>query len=286
MISSPSVSLPLMQALAQCHASFVSQGLPSAARLSRKALIPQTAIAFWDLYGAASPPPGLQRSLVGFIESNLYSAQLLKLDTNHVDRARLLSCSAKHAGIWLTTLPLTKEFTIPDINFRLSARFRLGIQPQDDLPKSCHCGTMLSTDPAHFLSCESFRRGPVTHRHNNLTQCLARLVRRAGGAAYLEPSWLDIKRPDIHVAFPDSRFLVDGSITHPAAPSYRHAAAFTRLHATLARESRKSKKYDSLAKKEDCKFVAFVMESFGGFDVHAKQFLDELIRQSRDHDLQ
>ena len=137
---------------------------------------------------------------------------------------------------------------------------------------------MLSTDPAHFLSCQSFRRGTVTHRHNNLTQCLARLVRRAGGAAYVEPSWLDIKRPDIHVAFPDSHFLVDGSIT-----SHCHVAAFTRLHATLARESRKSKKYDSLAQKEDCKFVAFVMESFGGFGVHAKHFLDELIRQSRDH---
>jgi len=28
MLPSPSVSLPLMQALAQCHASFISQGLP------------------------------------------------------------------------------------------------------------------------------------------------------------------------------------------------------------------------------------------------------------------
>src|SRR6185312_15686652 len=69
MLPSPSVSLPLMQALAQCHASFISQGLPFAARLSsRKTLIPATATGFWDLYGGAAPAPGLQRSLVGFIE--------------------------------------------------------------------------------------------------------------------------------------------------------------------------------------------------------------------------
>ena len=126
--------------------------------------MPPTATGFWDLYGGAAPAPGLQRSLVGFIEKHLHSAQLLKLDTQHVDRARLLSCSAKNAGIWLTTLPLSKEFTISDTNFCLAARFRLGLPPQDNLPRFCHCGTQLSTDPAHFLSCQSFRRGPVTHR--------------------------------------------------------------------------------------------------------------------------
>jgi len=76
---------------------------------------------------------------------------------------------------------------------------------------------------------------------------------------------------------------VDDSITHPAAPSYCRTAAFTRLHATLAREARKSKKYTPLAEKEGCKFVAFVLETFGGFGVQAKYFMDELIRQSKDH---
>jgi len=76
---------------------------------------------------------------------------------------------------------------------------------------------------------------------------------------------------------------VDDSITHPGAPSYCRTAAFTRLHATKTREARKSKKYDSLARAEDCKFVAFVLETYGGFGVHAKNFMDELTRQSKDH---
>ena len=172
-----------------------------------------------------------------------YSAELLKLDTQHV---HLLVSSAA---------------------------------PQ----RLCKCGVKLSTDPAHFLSCQSFRRGPVTHRHNGLTQCLARLVRRSGGSAYIEPSWLDQKRPDIHVTYADSRFLVDGSVAHPGAPSYCRTAAFTRLQASKTREARKSTKYQSLAAKEDSKFVPFVMESHGGYGLHAKQFLDEMIRQSKDH---
>lgn len=272
-----------MQALTLCHKSFISQGFPSGVRLARKVLIPSTPTGFWDFYGSAPPAPGLQRCLLGFLEKNLFSAQLLKLDTQHVDRARLLSCSAKNAGLWLTTLPLCKEFTISDTNFCLAARFRLGLPPQDDLPSHCHCGTKLSTDPAHFLSCESFRRGPVTHRHNGLTQCLGRLVRRSGGSAYMEPSWLNDKRPDIHVSYADSRYLVDGSVAHPGAPSHCSSAAFTRLHAAKTRESRKITLYKELAAKENCKFAPFVMESFGGFGVHAKAFMDEMVRQANDH---
>ena len=67
------------------------------------------------------------------------------------------------------------------------------------------------------------------------------------------------------------------------APSYCRTAAFTRLHATKTREACKSKKYESLLRAEDCKFVAFVLETYGGFGVHAKNFMDELTRQSKDH---
>ena len=85
------------------------------------------------------------------------------------------------------------------------------------------------------------------------------------------------------MTYADSRFLVDGSVAHPGAPSYCRTAAFTRLQASKTREARKSTKYQSLAAKEDSKFVPFVMERHGGYGLHAKQFLDEMIRQSKDH---
>jgi hypothetical protein len=98
----------------------------------------------------------------------------------------------------------------------------------------------------------------------------------------MEPSWLNERSPDIHVSYPDSRFLVDGSVAHPGAPSYCRTAAFTRLHAAKTREARKSSLYKSLAAKEG-KFAPFVLESYGGFGVHAKSFMDELVRQANDH---
>ena len=92
----------------------------------------------------------------------------------------------------------------------------------------------------------------------------------------------NLQSSDIHAAFPDSRYLVDGSVAHPSAPSYCHAAAFTPLHASKTREARKISKYRPLAAAEDCKFAPFVMETYGGFGSHAKNFLDELVRQSKD----
>ena len=40
----------------------------------------------------------------------------------------------------------------------------------------------------------------------------------------------------------------------------------------------------ALAAEEDCKFVPFVMETYGGFGSHAKNFIDELVRQSKEHE--
>src|SRR4051794_33705216 len=45
---------------------------------------------------------------------------------------------------------------------------------------------LLATDPAHFLSCQSFRRYSVTHRHNSIVRLLGRLVRMAGGSIYID----------------------------------------------------------------------------------------------------
>ena len=57
-------------------------------------------------------------------------------------------------------------------------------------------------DPAHFLSCQLLR--PLARvRHDRLVRALATLIQRAGGAAYVEPRYLEDKRPDIHAFFPD-----------------------------------------------------------------------------------
>jgi hypothetical protein len=51
---------------------------------------------------------------------------------------------------------------------------------------------------------------------------LSTLVQRAGGVSYVEPRYLEDKRPDIHAFFPDDRVMLDVSVVHPLAPSYLH----------------------------------------------------------------
>ena len=263
-----------------CHSYYATPSLSS--QTVSESPIPSTAVGFWDFYGVAPPPPGLQRGLVGFIGKSLYSTELIKNDNDYCTRARLLSNSAKSAGLWLTTLPLTPELTVSDTNFRLGARFRLGLPPQDDLPKQCHCGTLLASDPAHFLSCQSFRRYSVTHRHHSIVQLLGRLVRMAGGSICIEPHWMDGKRYDAHIVFPDTRIATDATVTHPGSPSYRQASASIPLHAAIVRQGVKVKKYGKMAQDEDSKFLAFVMESFGGLGPQAKVLLGEIVRQYKE----
>ena len=55
-------------------------------------------------------------------------------------------------------------------------------------------------DPGHFLSCPLLR--PLARvRHDRLVRLLATLIQRAGGSAYVEPRYLEDKRPDIHAFF-------------------------------------------------------------------------------------
>ena len=54
-------------------------------------------------------------------------------------------------------------------------------------------------DPGHFLSCPLLR--PLARvRHDRLVRLLATLIQR-WRAAYVEPRYLEDKRPDIHAFF-------------------------------------------------------------------------------------
>ena len=79
------------------------------------------------------------------------------------------------------------------------------------------------------------------------------------------------------ITFPDARFLIDNGHPHTANP------VLTPLHAAKKRESIKIKKYQQLAEAEDCKFIFFIQESYGGFGVEAKKFISELVRQSKQY---
>lgn len=73
--------------------------------------------------------------------------------------------------------------------------------------------------------------------------------------------------------------MIDVSVTHPSSPSLCQGAASKPLSAAGIREKQKIAKYDRLAKLEECRFVPFVLESFGSYGNIATKFVRE-IRQS------
>ena len=114
-------------------------------------------------------------------------------------------------------------------------------------------------DPGHFLSCALLR--PLARvRHDRLVRLLATLIQRAGGAAYVEPRYLEDKRPDIHAFFLDDCAMLDVCVAHPSAPSRLKLAPGAALR---YREKGKISAYDSIAKDAGSRFVPFAFETFG-----------------------
>jgi hypothetical protein len=133
-------------------------------------------------------------------------------------------------------------------------------------------------DPGHFLSCALLR--PLARvRHDRLVRHLATLIQRAGGVAYVEPRYLEDKRPDIHAFFADDRVMIDVCVAHPSAPSRLGLSAGTALR---YREAEKKRAYDGLAASAECRFVPFAMESFGALGPSAIGFLRTLVSYAKE----
>src|SRR5271163_215234 len=136
----------------------------------------------------------------------------------------------------------------------------------------------MSEDPGHFLSCPLLR--PLARvRHDRLVRFLATLIQRAGGGAYVEPRYLEDKRPDIHPFFPDDRVMLDVCVSHPSSPSRLDLAPGSALR---YRENGKIAAYDSLAKASGCRFVPFAFESFGALGPAGVAFLRDLESYARE----
>ena len=164
----------------------------------------------------------------------------------------------------------------------MAARLRLGLPPQDDLPRLCSCQSVLQQDPLHFFSCEKLRQSAMTVRHDIIVRILSRYVQRAGGSCYVEPKFYSGKRPDVHIYFPSSRTMVDVSVTHPGAKSYVRRAHVP-LSAAHSRETAKISKYRKVAEAESALFVPFVLETFGGFGTQALKFVSDVTSLAKEN---
>ena len=200
----------------------------------------------------------------------IFSELKARLDSSPLSSASFSACLAPSSRAWLLALP-SPSLSLSDREFSLASRLRLGLPPSDTLPRVCRCSARMD-DPAHFLSCLLLR--PLARvRHDRLVRSLATLIQRAGGAAYVEPRYLEDKRPDIHAFFPDDRVMLDVCVSHPSSPSRLSLAPG---YALRYRENAKIAAYSSLAKDSGCRFVPFAFESFGSLGPAGVAFLRDL----------
>ena len=126
-------------------------------------VFPDRPTDLWTWYGQVGAGRGLQRLLVAELEDSRATGLLNDSQGDPHSVARLTSAQSKLAGVWLTTLPVSKDHSLGDNHFRMAARLRLGLPPQDDLPRVCSCQAVLQQDPLHF-SCGKLKQSAMTMR--------------------------------------------------------------------------------------------------------------------------
>ena len=232
-----------------------------------------------DLSFTPSPPSKLQRVWDDQC-CKIQVETLLDVATDHVVRARLLAACSPGSGDWLDALPLSSVgLKLDNATIRIAAGLRLGAPIVQ--PHVCVCGSTVTVDGHHGLSC---RRGSGRHaRHNQLNDLLCRAFISTGTLATREPHSLCTsggKRPDGVTQMPWKRgrcLAWDATCPNTFAASYVRASSTLAGSAASAAELNKNAKYADIIAGVD--FVPFVIETSGVWGEQALVLVTEVGRR-------
>lgn len=188
------------------------------------------------------------------------------------DKARLQSCSAKHASGWLYGHPESGEdlWLKPQL-FVAALRLRLGL-PILETPSTCRLCNSSEADVFghHSLACIS--GGLRTRAHNAIRDGVDALARSALLTPAREPRPFansPQSRLDISVSRDGVLFLYDIALTFPLQQSSVQAAALEQGGAATKYEAIKRNKYLPLIAQEprpaDFKLVPLICDTFGAW---------------------
>ena len=248
-------------------------------------VLPDIAADFVQHFSALSPT-ALQQSITHRISTLNHIATVAEaVEAGDVERvARLRALREEGASEWLTALPTEPRLRLSNAYWRWAARLRLGmpIPIAADTCSGCTRRMPEVGDSWHSLSCVSGSGGHMTARHDAVVNVLSRFSNLMGVVNLTEPADLcdtDGRRPDIEFHLPgEAPLLIDVTIHHPTAPSYRRVAAKHGADKVAdGRSARKSDKYDGIADSNGMRFIPFVVSTYGGWHKSAKSVLRRLI---------
>jgi hypothetical protein len=244
--------------------------------------------------------PGAQRAYSRFHAERRSLALLESFASNGPDGlkncARIRSCACRASAIWADTLPTSSAYEMTDGEFRSALRHRLGLSsmPANAPGVQCFCGRRLDAHTTdHAMVCKSLS-GAMTLRHDILKKIWCRIARRAGIATSEEPvlrpmqgataallTNRDGARGDILLALPSALTVADVSVIHPAAQTYRRAAAREAGSAAAERDRAKRSLYET-ADPHGYAFCPISIETFGRLGKPAMELLNTLAETAAD----
>jgi len=219
-------------------------------------------------------------------------------------RLRLDSASGPGASAFLTCLPTSPLTTIPDLEFKIAVRLRLGAPPVDmsSLPTHCACPKRvdLSANAFHLLSCNLLCSSSSTQslraeweaslwneRHAKVMRAITKLMSAAGIGVIEEPGPLNDKdvgnarapKPDQLLSFVSlgassavSRVCTDVTVIECNANS-KIKAKTSAVSSLNAKAYEKRTKHHDAARRAGVEFVPLVASSLGTLHESFVQFL-------------
>jgi hypothetical protein len=128
----------------------------------------------------------------------------------------------------------------------------------------------------HFLVCQKLKATASTTRHDMLVRAFAELAQAAGACVIVEPN-TDGMRPDAEIVWAEDTDLVDVSVAHVGSSAVRSLGTDRgALRSAKAREARKVKAYEDVAREANATFVPLVLETFGAFAVGTRNYISKL----------
>ncbi len=213
--------------------------------------------------------------------------RILDSASDQVERARLLASRSTGSGDWLHALPLSSAgLKMMNADVCIAVGLRLGAPIVRS--HQCVCGTMVTVDGHHGLSC---RHGSGRHvRHNEINELLCRAFVSAGVLATREPHGLctsDSRRPDgvTQVPWCRGRCLAwDATCPNTFAMSHLSSSSTTAGSAATTAETKKTQKYSDIISGVD--FIPVAIETSGVWGEQALELVKEIGRRitSVNHD--
>jgi len=239
--------------------------------------------------------------------------QLHAAAVTNQQKAHLHAIQAKGATLIRSTMPTAPHLRVTNKAVCYHERMCLGLSPVLNMPLHCKCNEpngQFASNPFLALDCIQAKGTTITDRHDAVKYTVAKWASDLGARVRVEPrklhhnrrkcrrctSFVECKtcrratecescgncqcnkrRPDLFIELAGSTYTWDCTVRRATCPSHVDEASKGIEKVLEQAEREKHRTYDRQAESIGATFVAFAVESTGGFGAEALKFVKDLI---------